>query len=128
MQTGNLIGEPFSKYINGQIKSRQKLHGKQTGRTTEEIQYLNSRNAWIKLASGVSLTQERYDLLKGNPLVDNSTIGKDLAINNVLFNGLTAVGDVSYALNVVDENKNQIVKSPTFNQTQRAGIEGFRFA
>ena len=126
MQTGNLIGEPFSKYINGQIKSRQKLHGKQTGRTTEEIQYLNSRNAWIKLASGVSLTQERYDLLKGNPLVDNSTIGKDLAINNVLFNGLTAVGDVSYALNVVDENKNQIVKSPTFNQTQRAGIEGFQ--
>ena len=87
---GNLIGEPFRSYVNEQIKARQEIHGK-TNRTTKEIQYLNSRNAWIKLASAVSLEPKRLRLLEGNPLV--SGIGAmDLALNNVLFNGLSSFG------------------------------------
>ena len=44
---GNLLGEPFKDYVNDQIRARQTVHGK-TSRTTEEISYLNSKNAWVK--------------------------------------------------------------------------------
>lgn len=91
---GNIIGEPFKEYVDKQIKKRQEIHGK-VNRTTEEISYLNSTNAWIKLASGVSLTQERLNLLKteyGNPLVTTTNPGKELAMKNVLFNGVTSMG------------------------------------
>ncbi len=114
---GNLLGEPFKEYVNEQIRARQKVHGKKT-RTVQELQYLNSKNAWIKLASGTYLFQERLDLLQktGNPLVTGMTPGVDLAVNNVLFNGLSSFGDVYKN----DENK-KIIK---FNQTQRSGITG----
>ena len=59
---GNLIGEPFKSYVNEQIKVRQKVHGK-VNRTLDDIAYLNSRNAWIKMASGVVLTSEKYKLV-----------------------------------------------------------------
>ena len=62
---GNLLGEPFKDYVSKQINDRQAVHGK-ANRTVEELQYLNSRNAWIKLASGTSFDQTRLDLLKKN--------------------------------------------------------------
>ena len=51
---GNLLGEPFRKYVRNQIIERQKIHAKTVGRSMNDIKYLNSRNAWVKLASGVS--------------------------------------------------------------------------
>ena len=91
---GNIIGEPFEDYVDLQIDKRQKLHGK-IERTAEEITYLNSTLAWVKLASGVSLTQERLNLLKNqynNSIVNNTPPGKELALNNVLFNGINKAG------------------------------------
>ena len=95
---GNLLGEPFKDYVTNQINDRQAVHGK-ANRTVEELQYLNSRNAWIKLASGTSFTQDRLDLLKKNkgdqeenPLLIGVVPGQDLAIRNVLFNGLSSFG------------------------------------
>ncbi len=89
---GNLIGEPFEDYVNKQIKHRQKIQGK-SERSLDEIQYLSNKNAWIKMASGVFLKDTRLDLLKKNDnslITDaNITTGKDLAINYVLFNGLS---------------------------------------
>ena len=113
-ETGNLIGGPYKDYVNDQIIVRQKLHGK-ANRSTRELQYLNSRNAWVKLASGTSMSQQRLDLLKDNPLVSGTLPGKDLAINNVLFNGLTAVGDVTGT----PEDK-----TTSISQKHRAGITG----
>lgn len=84
----NLLGEPFDDYVNDQIDARQKLHGKPT-REPDELRYLNGRNAWIKLASGVELNQNRLKLLKGNPLVSQEGEGDTLAKQNVLFNGLS---------------------------------------
>jgi len=83
---GNLIGEPFKSYVNEQIKARQKVHGK-TERTLEEISYLNSRNAWIKMASGVALSKSKYKEVTGDG-ISSSTDGGLLAKNWVLFNGL----------------------------------------
>ena len=88
---GNILGEPFKEYVNKQINKRQEIHGKKLERTIDEIQYLNSRNAWVKLASGVSIDQSRLDYLNktNNPLLTDITTGKKLSRSYVLFNGLT---------------------------------------
>ena len=134
MQTGNLLGQPFSPYVNGQIKARQKVHGKQSERTLDEIKYLNSRNAWVKLASGVSLKQGRLDLLKGNPIVDKAIPGSNLAQNNILFNGLSSIDKTIDSGEHVEmlkaHAKKMGWKTPgqfyKYNMNQRAGIEGFQ--
>ena len=58
---GNLIGEEISKPILKQIQNRQKMQG--AGYNSESVKrdptvlnYLNNRNAWIKMASGVSIS------------------------------------------------------------------------
>ena len=59
---GNLLGEPFNRYVSDQIYVRQEVHGKKTNRTSSDIAYLNSRNAWVKLASGAFLEEKRLKL------------------------------------------------------------------
>ncbi len=103
---GNLLGEPFRKYVNSQIKIRQQVQGSgtnNTNRTLDEISYLNSRNAWVKFASAVYIDEKRLQLLKDsnkgslvNPMVENAVEGFDLAIKNVLYNGLTPLTADSY--------------------------------
>ena len=99
---GNLLGEPFRKYVNNQIKIRQQVHGSGTAnsnRTLDEITYLNSRNAWVKFASAVYIDEERLQLLRNqsNPMVEGVVEGFDLAIRNVLFNGLTPFASDGYS-------------------------------
>lgn len=96
---GNLIGEPFKSYVNNQILARQKVHGKSSNRTLDEIAYLNSRNAWIKMASGVKLKKEKYNDVTEDlnlpPLDanDKDNDGGKLAQKFVLFNGLGQEGN-----------------------------------
>jgi len=117
---GNLLGEPFRKYVRNQIIERQKIHAKTVGRSMNDIKYLNSRNAWVKLASGVALDQRRFDLLKGNPMLEGVKLGQDLAVKNVLFNGLASFGSSTL------EDPDNITSKDTFNYNlqQRSGITG----
>ena len=58
----NIIGEPFHNYVANQITQRQKAHGSGTNgnpRTPDYYSYLNSKTAWVKLASGISIKPER---------------------------------------------------------------------
>ena len=130
---GNVIGETFKDYVSRQIKKRQEIHGKKT-RTPEEITYLNSTLAWVKLASSVSLTQKRLDLLSetyGNSMVNNINPGKELAIKNVLFNGLTSMGSTTLS-STPNENLSSSLfldfmsnnETTNFNQQQRTGFLG----
>ncbi len=84
---GNLLGQPFDKFVNEQIRIRQRIHG-DSERSIQDIQYLNSRNAWIKLASSCLLNKKRLAMFKGNPLI-STTPGGATAQNNVLFSGLS---------------------------------------
>lgn len=122
---GNLLGEPFKDYVDAQINVRQDVHGK-ANRNLQELQYLNSKNAWIKLASGTSFDESRIELLMkgGNPLVSKNDTDYNLAIKNVLFNGLTGFGE-----SVPIDLKGAGGISRTYNvastsQTQREGITG----
>ena len=84
---GNILGEPFKKYVQEQIIQRQEIHGK-INRSEDDITYLNSKNAWVKLGSGVSIDEKRMKMLEGNPMAQDVPLGSTLAQNNVLFNGL----------------------------------------
>ena len=77
----NLLGEPFRAYVDDQIRVRQKVHGKKS-RSTQELQYLNTRTAWIKMASAVSIDEDRLQLLRNqnNELVRGIYEGKNLAL------------------------------------------------
>ncbi len=108
MARGNLLGEPINQIILEQIDLRQQLHGSGQNNTPltrdpQVLNYLNNRNAWIKLASGVSISgsageQKLIDLSNA----ENSYLSeKDranvksygLAKNLVLFNTIQSIND-----------------------------------
>ena len=62
---GNIIGEEIDKYVSDQIDFRQKIQG--AGRNNIEgslprnekvLTFLNTRNTWVKLASGVGIEDD----------------------------------------------------------------------
>lgn len=60
MEQGNILGEEFKQYVFNQIDVRQSIHGagdqsSLLKRDPKFLNYLNNRNAWVKMASGVSL-------------------------------------------------------------------------
>ena len=66
MNKGNIIGEEFSQYTSDQIDHRQTINGL-IGNSNIPINpkvliYQNNRNAWIKMASGVGLTEQLPNL------------------------------------------------------------------
>jgi hypothetical protein len=88
----NIIGEPFQKYVRDQITKRQEIYGSgttATSRTAEDIAYMNSKTAWIKLASGISISGSR--LAKENLWEDLQ--GTRLAQDYVLFGGTSRLED-----------------------------------
>jgi hypothetical protein len=111
---GNLLGEPFREYVNSQIKIRQEVHGygapDSTIRNNVVISYLNSRNAWVKLASAVSLEENRLNLLKksNNPMLMGVGTGYDLAQKNVLFNGVTDFKNKDEKFGILNFNPNEV--------------------
>ena len=67
---GNIIGDEFDDWVKNQIKARQFVagsgYGKSNTRNPKILNYLNNRNAWIKLASGVQLHDYLDYLLEKN--------------------------------------------------------------
>ena len=88
-----VVGEPFRDYVNGQIVARQKIYGSgftQT-RTAQEMTYLNSNVAWVKMASSVNVSEldDGINRLQRLKLDTTKYKGDALAKQAVLFNGLT---------------------------------------
>ena len=114
---GNIIGEEIDGYVSDQINFRQRIQGSgrdnidgSLKRDNKILSFLNTRNTWIKLASGVGIEQEEgiqrvKDVLskenyttevindQGNPQITNiaetnldSLSGDALASSFVLFN------------------------------------------
>ena len=136
----NLIGEGFNDYVRRQINDRQKIYGSgaqsNTLRTEKEITYLNSRTAWIKVASSVSLdakTEENGDLTmarlrrKNLDLVGEIALKKDLAKKFVLFNGVSSLnkdsGDIlKQRSGIINSNE-----SPKSVHNSAYGMGGLEF-
>jgi hypothetical protein len=121
---GNIVGEEFEKYVFDQIAQRQKdqYSGYDSLRTPKQLQYLNNKNAWVKLASGVSIIQELdennktilYDGIErlrdivGADLADDFK-GIELAKKTVLFNGLSETEPATY------KNEKKVEKTAEYN-------------
>ena len=86
----SLIGDPFDAFVAEQINVRQKIHGsgmEGTSRTSEQLTYLNSKTAWVKLASGVFVDGDRIKKLG----FSSGFSGKELAKNFVLQGGVNRI-------------------------------------
>jgi hypothetical protein len=83
-----ILGKPLETYVQNQIQVRQNAHGSgvYSPRTPDQITYLNANNAWIKLASGVSVE----DSVLTNSGLSTSLRKDGLAKQNILFNGVSS--------------------------------------
>ena len=86
-----IIGEELQGYVIDQINSRQKLHGSGAGtdlsnvRSDQQINLLNSNTSWVKLASGISVSEDRLREID----VDPSLSGMGLAKRYILSAGFS---------------------------------------
>ena len=83
----NLIGEPFEGYVANQINVRQKTYGsgmEGVSRTSDQLSYLNSKTAWVKLASGVYVGKDRIKKLGFNESFGGKELAKILYSKEVL--------------------------------------------
>jgi hypothetical protein len=48
------VGSKISNEVVAQIEARKAIVGKKTGRTSDDLLYLNSKTGWIRLSSGVN--------------------------------------------------------------------------
>jgi hypothetical protein len=92
---GSIVGQDIREYVVKQINIRQKAHGSGINqeRTLEELTYLNSNTAWIKLASGVSVTKEKLNSIGFNEIDSQNLSGNNLAKKFILFNGTSQLTD-----------------------------------
>jgi hypothetical protein len=83
----NIIGEPLKKYVQNQITQRQKAHGSGVdgNRTPEQLSYLNSKTAWVKLASGIAIDSKKYT----SNIREDLKEWDNLAKKYVLFGGIS---------------------------------------
>ena len=108
--TGNIVGEPIVKTIDKQIDYRQQIHGagyipgtQNLQRTPEVQNYLNNRNSWIKMASGISLS--------GSAAVDKITALSNDSSNYLREEDIEAMQGEGLAKNVVLFNSTQKLKT-----------------
>jgi GH24 family phage-related lysozyme (muramidase) len=98
---GNIVGEPIEDFVDLQIRTRQstQFSGYNSLRTDNQLKYLTNRNAWIKLASSVSV---QVDTILGTQIEDFISLklkniglpptgffGTQLAEKAVLFNTIS---------------------------------------
>ena len=81
---GKIVGEKFLPYVANQINLRQQKHGL-INRDVEALTYLNSKTAWLKLASGVEITSKRLTEEGFRP----GFVSEKLAKDYVLFGGIS---------------------------------------
>ena len=117
---GNIVGERFENYVLAQIAARQKLYGSgiiaNESRTPSQIQLINNKNAWLKMASSLSVIGDNSPstLSEAGTYVDNHIssgekrlrdigientadfTGTGLAKKTVLFNTLSELDGDEY--------------------------------
>ena len=90
---GNIVGERFENYVLAQIAARQKLYGSgikdNESRSPSQIQLINNKNSWLKMASSLSVIGDNSPALlneAGTYVDDHISSGekrlRDIGIEN----------------------------------------------
>jgi hypothetical protein len=136
----NIVGEQFRSYVAKQIKSRQKVHGSGTDgnpRNPEYLSYLNSKTAWVKLASGVRIDPERikdekfasgyaWDTLAQNFILFGGTARLDSGNKELIQRGTNLDnqdGVYDYYAGIYNVNAKKLNSSLDFGLVPMPGIE-----
>jgi hypothetical protein len=83
------IGAGISSGIAEQIEARKKIIGKTSGRTDEDLMYMNAKTGWVKLSSGVNtLSEDEVAQFRRQEGRKDIRGGNGLAKENVLFGGI----------------------------------------
>jgi hypothetical protein len=110
---GNIVGEPFEDFVSKQIDIRQQnqFSGYNSLRTNDQLQYLNNRNAWVKLASSV-------DILEGDVISPITQVNKYSKTTTVNFNtsfptfyGIPTLESITPLLNEIQSTQITNLKS-----------------
>jgi hypothetical protein len=96
-----LVGEQIPDYVQKQIEVRQKAHGSGASfdslRTDETLIYTNSKNAFIKMASGVSVSGSKLEEIGFSGVDIENLQGMGLAKEYVLFGGVSNMTQIKNA-------------------------------
>ena len=127
--TGSVIGENTEEFVSKQVMVRQETYGKgliNTVRTPQDIQFMNNRNAWIKMASSVSILDENLRTPKntGNP---SNFKNEGLATKAILFNGLSELQAKLQMRAGVNAGANAILPSTSYFNNSAYGLGGNDF-
>ena len=105
----NIVGEGVAPFVKSQVEQREKVHGS-INRTNDQLLYLNSKTAFVKMVSSVDVTEDIFNL----GLTDSK-----LAEQYVLFNGVT---DES-----TNTQRSGIARDKSINSLNAYGIGGLEF-
>jgi hypothetical protein len=81
----NLIGESFDDYVKNQVDIRQKKLGS-FQQDNDILTYLTGKTSWIRLSSGVNVSEDKCKELG----VNTNYQGNELAKKYILFNGVAS--------------------------------------
>ena len=113
------------RWVKKQVETRQKVYGKTENRTIEEINYLNNKKPWIKLASSVKVKDKGVQKLRTAGLGEYGT-GRKLAKNFILFNGSSNINEGlsnGFRSGIGDNNNAYGVGGTDFGYKPMPGIE-----
>lgn len=112
-----VVGEPLEDYVFEEIQQRQtdQYSGFEQNRTDEQLQYLNNKSAWVKLASSVEIGIENIDTtasestlgktrLEDIGLTPSDFMGKELAKKFTLFNTVNEVSKPNSRSGIAEKN------------------------
>jgi hypothetical protein len=125
-----LIGEPIPQYVQNQIQVRQASYGSGSlpgfPRTEEILLHQNSNNAFIKMASGVSISAEKLsgsmNSLGFGAFEVEALQGMGLAKNYVLFGGTAQMGTSPSGEGVLQQKTNFLGNQGAYEATSNFGI------
>jgi hypothetical protein len=119
----NIVGEGLRKFVSEQIAIRQGIYGSGfngvKNRTLEEIEYLNSRTAFVKLVSSVNLTDKFNPTSAELKAIKKEYGASKLAETFILFNGTSNINNIQRS--GINREGNLI------NNTAAYGVGGLEF-
>lgn len=114
------IGSPIREKVYQQLKARQEIVSKQTGRSTSDLVLLTSSTPWVRISSGVNeLTQDEIDRKKANTGSIAFKGTNELAKNNILQGGLFKDGTL---LSGIESTTNSNLNAAYRSQPTNTGI------
>jgi len=121
-----LVGDPIPDYVQRQIQVRQASYGSGAipglPRTDENLLHQNSNNAFIKMASGVSVSSSKLEDMGFDTSNVEQLKGMGLAKNYVLFGGTAQITSSKEGNVVLTQKTDFIGDQGAYSATKDFGI------